>query len=363
MYFDNFPHGHYGTIRQQIWSLLHFPFQLAIVGVVEGSQQLAIARYTMKTISKIGKELTQLCDVERLDGTELRDGLLSILHYFELDGKLETMKFFHDAQSAIFKMGNSTGICATVTDDWPQELWNVSSSISNGLYVGLGIKIPVKKLEHGFQPLDIALESWELVYMYYWACFCVLILCLTIFLFLIRRHKVDLFDYTSIISRVIVLGVGSALLGLYANKAALYAALQTALLLPICVILLFLVLVSDKLSSMWCNSRLKKSGEPYVLEVEEHHHKDSQVYAHLGHGQHSSVHLENGGKSAHYSMHSYSDSTPLATSTEYHGHHGFAMESLSTPPLLSPEHTTTPGAKPVGPGEYMPAGTGREHSV
>lgn len=26
LYFDDFPHGHYGTIRQQVWSLLHFSF-------------------------------------------------------------------------------------------------------------------------------------------------------------------------------------------------------------------------------------------------------------------------------------------------------------------------------------------------
>jgi hypothetical protein len=53
LYFDNFPHGHYGTIRQQVWSVLHFPFQLAIVGVVEGSQQVALARYVIKNCTAL----------------------------------------------------------------------------------------------------------------------------------------------------------------------------------------------------------------------------------------------------------------------------------------------------------------------
>jgi len=48
LYFDNHPTGHYGTIRQQIWAVLHFPLHLSIVGVVEGAQQLAAARYVIR---------------------------------------------------------------------------------------------------------------------------------------------------------------------------------------------------------------------------------------------------------------------------------------------------------------------------
>lgn len=382
MYFDNFPHGHYGTIRQQIWSLLHFPFQLAIVGVVEGSQQLALARYTIKNIYKIDKDITQWCNVDKLDGAKLRDKLIYLLNYFELDTKIETLNFYKEAKTAIFSLGNSTGVCTNASDDWPEGFWNVSSAISNGIYVGLGMKIPAKKLEEGFEPLDIAVDSWELVYMYYWGCFCVLIGCLIAFLVLIRRHKADLFDFSSIISRFIVLGVGGALLGLYADKEKLYLALETPMLLPICVILMFLILVTDKLSSIWCNWRLKKSGRPYALEVEEHEHGHGGGHAHAhahgevheqaplqGHGHHDSVqfNLEDARKSAHYSM--YSNATPLmTTSTEYNGrHHGYAMEPLRSPPLMSPPlmspDPTTPGlgAKPTGAGGYMPVSSGQNY--
>jgi hypothetical protein len=384
LYFDNFPHGHYGTIRQQIWSLLHFPFQLAIVGVVEGSQQLAMARYTIKNAFKVEEDIVNYCEVQQLDGAKLRDSLTYLLNYFELDSKIETKTFYKEAQSAIFKIGNMTGICtpekaAEYMEDverWPAEFVNVTSAISNGIYVGLGMKIPTKKLENGYEPLDVAIESWELVYMYYWACFCLLILILICFLFLIRRHRVDLFDFTSIISRFIVLGVGGALLGLYADKERLYYALATPMLLPICVILLFLVLVVDKLSAIWCNWRLKKSGEPYALEVEEHEHghgSGHEAHTHgevheraplQGHGHHDSVNLEEARKSAHYSM--YSDVTPLtAANTEYNGgHHGYAMEPLMSPPLLSPDPTTPGlGAKPAGPGGYMPVSSGQNYGA
>ncbi|KAF2830010.1 hypothetical protein CC86DRAFT_344876 [Ophiobolus disseminans] len=390
LYFDNFPHGHYGTIRQQIWSLLHFPFQLAIVGVVEGSQQLALARYTIKSLFKVEKDIAKFCQTDKLDGAKLRDALFKVLDYFELDKKLETLFWFEEAESYIYKIGNSTGICAGGKADgylsedgsWPDDILHVNSAISNGLYVGLGMKLPVNKLEE-YEPLAIALNSWRLVYMYYWSCFCALMLCLIIFLFLIRRHKADLFDFTSIISRVLVLGVGGALLGLIANEERLYGALATPMLLPICVILMFLIMVTDKLSALWCNWRLKKSGQPYALEVVEHEHEHGhedhahgEVHEHdehaplKGHGHHDSVNLEDARKSAHYSV--YTDTTPLsAHSTEYHNGHqgGYAMEPLMSPPLMSPPlmspHPATPGlgAKPSGPGGYMPVSGGQNYGA
>jgi hypothetical protein len=373
--------------------LLHFPFQLAIVGVVEGSQQLALARYTIKNVFKVSESIMQYCEADNLDGSKLRDKLQYLLDYFELDSKIETRLWFYEAEDAIFKLGNSTGICAPGKaagyedgdKGWPLDFVRVSSAISNGLYVGLGMKLPANKLDE-FEPLEIATEGWQLVYMYYWSCFCALIICLIIFLFLIRRHKADLFDFTSIISRFIVLGIGGALLGLIADKERLYTALGTPMLLPICVILLFLVMLTDKLSSVWCNWRLKKSGQPFALEIEDHGHGHDHGQSHEGHdehahgevheraplhghGHHDSVNLEDARKSAHYSM--YSDTTPLtATNTEYNsGHQGYAMEPLMSPPLMSPPlmspDPTTPGlgAKPMGAGGYMAVSSGQNYGA
>jgi hypothetical protein len=357
------------------------------VGVVEGSQQLALARYTIKNALKVEKDITEYCGVQQLDGVKLRDKLLYLLNYFELDLKMETKTFFKEAQSTIFSIGNNTGICSPekageyMDGDkmWPDEFVNVTNSISNGIYVGLGMKIPSKKLDDGsIQPLDIAVKSWELVYMYYWACFCLLILILICFLLLIRRHKVDLFDFTSVISRFLALGVGGALLGLYADKTRLYNAISTSMLLPICVILLFLILCVDKLSSIYCNWRLKKSGQPYALEVEDHEHghghgggHDAHTHGEVderaplqgrGHGHHDSVNLQDDRKEAHFSE-VYTDVTSLNANTEYRSSAHYS-EPMMTPPLLSPDPTTPGlGAEPSGPGGYMPVSTGQNYGA
>lgn len=70
LYFDNHPHYHYGTIRQQFWSALHFPFHLAIVGVVEGSQQIALARYVFKSTAKLMGDIELYCTRQQLEGND-----------------------------------------------------------------------------------------------------------------------------------------------------------------------------------------------------------------------------------------------------------------------------------------------------
>lgn len=369
-----------------MWSILHFPFHLSIVGVVEGSQQLALARYTIKNSYKVTNKLIETCVTQNLNGSKLRDKLVELLEYFELDRKLETRSYFNQVSTAIYKIGNATNICSPtnatsyVKDEhnhWPDDFVTIDSGIANGVYVGLGMKLPIDKLEK-YQPIQVATQGWWLVYMYYWACFCAMMLCLIVFLLLIRRHKADLFDFTSVISRTIVLGVGAALLGLIADKERLYAALATPMLLPICVILMFLVLCIDKLSCVWCNWRLKKNGQPYALEVEEHehggheHHDDHTPHGSVheveplrGHGHHDSVNLEDARKTAHYSV--YSDTAPLHhQTTEYHnGQQGYGMSPLMSPPLMSPDPTTPAGAtaKPSGPGGYMPVSSGQNYGA
>ncbi|KAF1852171.1 uncharacterized protein K460DRAFT_352001 [Cucurbitaria berberidis CBS 394.84] len=362
LYFDHFPHGHYGTIRQQIWSLLHFPLQLAIVGVVEGSQQLAMARYVSKNAEKVAKSLNQYCKTENLDGRKLQEKLLTLLDYFELDKKVETTGFFQYVEQAAYGIGNATGICSPTNatsyneDRWPKDFIKVEQGITNGLYTGLGIKVPITKLQK-YTPLEVALHSWRLVYMYFWSSFCLLIVCLIIFLFLIRRHKADLFDFTTIIFRVLVLAGGGAMMGLMANNVTLYNVISSPALLPICVVLLFLILVVDKLSALWCNSQLKKSGQPYALEYEEHGHHDHHDSGHgethetgplHGHAPHDSV----GGKSTGWSSHS--DSTPLSPA-----HQSYAMQPMRNPAAVTSDPVMhAPAPAPAG---YFPVSTGQRY--
>ncbi|KAF1929269.1 uncharacterized protein M421DRAFT_419791 [Didymella exigua CBS 183.55] len=372
LYFDNFPHGHYGTIRQQIWSLLHFPFQLAIVGVVEGSQQVALARYVLKNVAKGSNGLVDICLKQNLDGSNLQDALTKFTDKYQFNMRLDTYGYYYDIVSHIESIGNSTGICSsqnatsygdTINNLWPEDFWSINNAIGNGVYSGLGVKIPLKKLEASEDPIEVAEKTWWLTYMYFWSCFCALIVSLIVFLFLIRRHKVDAFDFVSVIIRCLVLGAGGAALAILANRDSLVALLNSPAILPMAVVLLFIVVCADKLASLWCNWRLIKSGEPYALEYEEKHHHGGDHVEHgeahvAGDEEHGNVHhggpaLKDHRKSAGWSIHA--DSVDLAKgNTAYvSGHYrDSSRDSTHTPSLESPGPPMM--TQRVGADGYMP---------
>ncbi|KAF2712110.1 hypothetical protein K504DRAFT_479868 [Pleomassaria siparia CBS 279.74] len=387
LYFDHFPHGHYGTIRQQIWSCLHFPFQLAIVGLVEGSQQVAIARYVMKTFKKIEKDIVKICHEDHLDGKPLRDALMKVLTYFAFEKKSETADLEGITEEWIWAAGNTTGICsaanATIfaeTGEWTnEEIPTIMVYIWDGVYEMIGMKIPREKMEKEYA-VEIALDSWKVVYLYYWISFCTLIACSIAFLILIRRHKADVFDFVSIIIRLIALAIGGSLIAIISNNDALYSAIGSPVLLPVVLILLFLILFFDKISATFCNWRLEKSGQPYALEAgAEHDHDD---HGHGGAHEHDesseSLVPDHRGqrKSAAWSIHGMdmdSDRVPLtqkhasySSSTEYGGGQSYAMSPLMSPPMLSPPmvgHGVGQQHHEPPPGGYQPVVTSQTYGA
>jgi hypothetical protein len=336
-----------------------------VVGVVEGSQQVALARYVLKNYVKIEKSIFQYCVVENLDGQKLTDKLMQLVEYWQFEKKLETWGFTDLTAQYIYNVGNTTGICspanATQYDnsgEWPVDFYDMTITMFDGVYQGLGMKIPTDKLEK-HNAVEIAIHSWKLVYIYYWSCFCLLVACSIAFLFLIRRHKADLFDYVSVIVRSIAVVIGAALIALVGSETALYTFLGSPGVLPTCLSLLFLILFFDKLTAIFCNWRLKKSGQPYAKEHEEEHH-------HGGHGQvrEHDLHQEplstahDHRKSAAWSVHS-DTGLVAASTTAYNPHQSYSMTPLMSPPLASPPNVSV-GHVPSG---YIPVHHGQNYGA
>lgn len=302
---------------------------------------------------KIINTVSDSCRLSHLDGAKLRDTLLKLIDYYELDSKLETIDYRESALDSAYKLGNSTGICSTQkvatydpnTRSLPEDFYNVMDQLTNGLFTGLGMKLPVDKLKK-LQPFEIAHDSWSTVYMYYWSCFCLMIICFIIFLILIRRHKADMFDYVSITIRGLVVGAGVAMLGLMASPRRMYDFIASPAILPTCISLLFVILVCDKLTSVWCNHKLKKSGEPFALEHHEEHHIGHAGHEEEDHGHvnmerlsHSGSDVEQLHKTAHWSAHE-----DVEAGHELHMLHG----NMTSPP--------PPNEKALG--AYMPVSSG-----
>lgn len=318
-----------------------------------------MARYVLKSAAKGSADLHKICS-QNFDGTKLRDALTKMVDYYQFKTKLDTYAYYDDIMISVYSIGNDTNICSQqnvtsyISGAWPAEFNYMDNAISNGIYSGLGVKMPIDKLEAYIEPIDIAEKTWFLTYLYFWSCFCVLIISLIVFLFLIRRHKADAFDYVSIVMRCLVLGAGGASLAILSSKQRLFDLLNSPAILPIAVLLLFAVVIADKVTSLWCNARLISSGQPYALEFEEEHHgghDEGHGEVHMtGDVEASKVHygrpeLKAHRKSAGWSVHA----DPVST-----GHHregSLGVEGLQTPPPQS--QSPPPMSPPMHHGGYM----------
>jgi hypothetical protein len=283
IYFDHQPHGHFGTIRQQIWSCLHFPIHLAIVGLAEGAQQLALARYVSKGITRFERSIVQYCIVEHLDGDALAAKLTASVKYLELDKKLTSLIFLDEIKQDIVTIGNSTGICGgsvTRTGDWPNEILVFYKHTAAALYSALGLSMPLDK-----DVISIMMESWKLIYRYFWSAFLILVGCFFIVMIMIRTTKVDAFDYVSLTTRFFVLIGGGVILGLSASPGIMYDLLGSPAMLPIAVVLLYLIIMMDRLGAYIANRRNANSGDELIGADHGHgHHDHGHDHEHHNHG-------------------------------------------------------------------------------
>ena len=280
VYFDNHPHGHFGTIKQQIWSALHFPIHLAIVGLAEGAQQVALARYVSIGILKLEKGFVQACFKQHLDGADLTSELSDSIKYFKLEKKLNSLIFVDDIQLDLYAVGNATGICGAAVKgaaatDFPDELLQLFVDTVAGMYSSLGLSLSLDK-----DVLELMFESWKLVYRYFWGAFTILITCFLVVIVLTRRNKTDVFDHVAFFGRGAVIGGAASILALSASKDLMYSIMETPTILPLAVGLLYLIIVLDRIGAWVANRRNRKSGEPLTGEGHGGHE------SHGGHGDH-----------------------------------------------------------------------------
>lgn len=296
LYFDNSPQGHYGTIKQQIWSVLHFPLHLAIVGVAEGSQQIAQTRIIIYNISKLTSAILKYCGEEHLDGSELGAKLNETIAYYQFESKLETKTLFDGAivpQIQLLTSAFHQGVCSeanttsplmddTDGDGIPTIFNKLIGNVLTAMFSSMGIKLDPKKLAES-EPREMAWESFDTVYIYWWSSLAILLLCYMSFLYMIRRHKADLADYFGQTTRGLMvvfcmcaLGVGAA------NHELLHATVGKPFLLPTAAGILALINYSDKLARQLANKRVSEKNRP-VSSYHKTDHHGKPHYEQLGH--------------------------------------------------------------------------------
>ncbi|KAF2840879.1 hypothetical protein M501DRAFT_1014873 [Patellaria atrata CBS 101060] len=267
LYFDNLPKYHFNTIKQQFYVYLHLLLHLAILGVVEGAQHIAQAHYVLKSHGKIMDAVINYCVKQHLDEPGLTGPLNATIAYFKFYSSSESNATLPYISLALAKIGASTGVCsqANISDPQFAPLENEQIPLAfndflfyslAALFQSLGIALP----KGPKPPVRIALDTWRLVYTYFWSAIILLLGTLTICSLLARRNfRFDPPALVSIIPRIamIFFAVGVLVAGLRSSTAGWHVDtfldhyISGPWILPAVTLQLWVVLLGDRLSKSW----------------------------------------------------------------------------------------------------------------
>ena len=264
LYFDNHPHHHYGTIRQQFWAGLHFPLHIGIVGVVEGSQQIALTRQIFKMFGEVEDQIHQICVIQHLDGTVLANALTTVVKSMKLEEKLESKDQAQLVLTEVLAIANQTGICSEANTTnlaalqrFPTDFNEIMIDILGAIFQSTGIKLP-----SGVDPSELARSTFLTVYIYYWASILITMLSFAA-LFWLTKHKEQravLFENVAIGARVATALIAAIFGALAASQTGLYYYIKSPGILPTAASLFFLVVCADRVGRQICVRRLLKEG-------------------------------------------------------------------------------------------------------
>ncbi|ESZ94266.1 hypothetical protein SBOR_5334 [Sclerotinia borealis F-4128] len=139
LYFDWLNRSQFGSIRQQIWAFLHFPFHLALVFLVEGAAQFVRWRKVVEVINQVSKEYVDQFKISpAVNSLDLKTRLANVTETIFNKFPPEFTQTFSDTQKALFNIGNTTFKST-------EQLGNITtlfSTVQDSLFDNFGIDPP-----------------------------------------------------------------------------------------------------------------------------------------------------------------------------------------------------------------------------
>jgi hypothetical protein len=275
-YFDNHPHGHYGTIRQQWWALLHFFLHLGYVGVVEGSNQMATFYSALKQVFSFETELFSACALN-YSNEEFVSYINATLNYLKLE-KYATLEYF-TVQLTFSDLLDRTS--------WPDQDMCASSDAVD--YLKTNVFYPTRDgimAKYGVMPNEekmAFLHTLQVTYTYYWCSLALTLITLLVFLWVVRRHHRDRFEWIRMSWRVLMAILSLAIMLLRFTEEALFKYLRSPAVVVTVVAMMTLTLVIDRICRVLGVKRFKRHYQVPVDHDSDNEHRHGEHDSH-GHG-------------------------------------------------------------------------------
>ncbi|KAL0939792.1 uncharacterized protein CTRU02_206402 [Colletotrichum truncatum] len=263
LYFDNPPECKFGTVRQQIWAVLHFPFHLGMIGVVEGSQQIALAWQVMSQFGSFFSDIRKACVSRNEDGLALTNSTITSFQSLQMPNSLEVRDMIPFVYQEIYNLGNMTGLCSAANTTGGDDLFLPSpyKKLTRRVIGVLFKSYNGLSSSDEADPGDIAEPAYTTVYVYYWSSFLFVVAFFGVFI-LITRHKdrpLNIFDKAAVTSR----GLASLLaIGLAAGAASdefIFKYLKSAATLPTVALIFLAILAVDRYTKYLSANTLRRN--------------------------------------------------------------------------------------------------------
>ena len=199
LYFDQIETERVGTMRQQIWTMLHFPYHMCLLLVVEGVSQLSVWRKIVDELNYLNNAIFMqdiVYDDLGTTVTNINETIQGIFNSFkENEYALPDVSQNFDAIS-------SAGTNQTEVNNQAEE---IIYSTLNWVIENLDVKIPEEALESGDEDEALvgALETFSTVFFYFFIAAGLTLILLAVLFFLGKRRK-SRGEYLSIGLRVLV---------------------------------------------------------------------------------------------------------------------------------------------------------------
>ena len=213
LYFDQIETERVGTIRQQIWTMVHFPFHVCVILVVEGQRQLSTWRKVLDLVGPYFNDLIADFALPLQASTTLRvNETFSNLYEQFYDSEIpkpDIAQWLADINVVAVNNGTGTEEARATAEE---ALYQIISSGFSYIAQNFGTEVPkeAKKTGDKVDELNAIYNIFTTVYLYFFIGAGLTLILLASLFWLGKRRK-SRGEYLSIGLRVLV-GLGLALL-------------------------------------------------------------------------------------------------------------------------------------------------------
>ena len=198
VYFDMSPRHRLGKLTQQIWAQLHFPFHVALILLLEGSQILALSLDVTLKLKYLKQTLSFICEEPiptPISGVAL---IRSTITDMEIPFSRGATQEWIAISSILEELVHQPLCPETETFSWihTDELFsdllgNVTAALFSSMDITPSNKVDINLLDNQ-QLLQMYMKVLAFVYMYFFAVTSISMTLFAAFLILTRRHKLRL---------------------------------------------------------------------------------------------------------------------------------------------------------------------------